>query len=426
MKTVSSKNTLIQTKGENRATFVRRLLLNRHFALLWTGQTVSAFGSYITSMGLPIVALLLLHASNAQIGLLTALGALPGLLVGLLIGVWVDRLPRRLVMLLADFGRAALLALIPLLALFGLLHLAWLYAVAIATGLLTVGFEVASLSFLPTLLPPEKLAEGNSRLGTSSSLAEIAGPPMAGVFIQALSAPIAILLDILSFLFSAFCLSLVRVPERPHAEFVERGQVWKEIREGLSVLWHNPRLRATAAYICTHNFFGGAYAALYIIYTLKLFGGSPFAFSVLVALGGIGALGGSFCAGYCARRFGYGRTLIGSALFFGVISFCTPLAAGPLPLVFVLMGLAQLVGDTGFSVYAINEISLRQQLTPARFLGRVNSCMHILANSVMPLGALLAGVLSEVIGIRWTLLIGSSGIFLATGWLIFSPLWREA
>ncbi|MGH2479981.1 MAG: hypothetical protein ACRDHW_10035, partial [Ktedonobacteraceae bacterium] len=120
-----------------------------------------------------------------------------------------------------------------------------------------------------------------------------------------------------------------------------------------------------------------------------------------------------------------GYTLVGSAIFFGVLSFCTPLAVGPLPLVFTLMALAQLVGDSGFAVYSINEISLRQELVPAHLLGRVNACMHILANSIMPPGALLAGLLSEVIGIRWTLLIGSSGIFLAAGWLVFSPLRRE-
>jgi MFS family permease len=403
----------------------KRLLLTRHFARLWTGQTVSAFGSYMTAIGVLILARLLLHASNAQMGLLTALGALPGLLLGLLVGVWVDRLPRRPLMLLADLGRAVLLALIPLLALLGWLHLADLYVVVVLVGLLTVGFEVASLSLLPTLLPPDKLAEGNSRLGMSSSLAEITGPPVAGLLIQLLTAPVAILFDVLSFLFSALCIVLMRVPEPRPAASHERLHIWREISEGLSVIWHNRLLRATAAYICTRNFFGGAYAALYLLYALKLFGASPFAFSLLVALGGVGALGGSFCASYCRGRFGSGRTLVVSALCFGGLSFCTPLAVGPLPLVFALLALAQLVGDSGFAVYSINEISLRQTLVPEHLLGRVNACMHILENSVMPLGALLAGLLSEVIGLRWTLLIGSSGIFLAIGWLLVSPLWRH-
>lgn len=401
----------------------RRFLLHRHFALLWTGTTVSRFGSYITSIGLPIAALLFLHATPAQMGLLAALGALPGLFVGLFIGVWVDRLPRRPLLLAADVARALLLALVPLSAALGMLSLMELYIVAVLAGLLTVSFEVASLSFVPTLLQSDELLTGNSRLGTSDSLAEIAGPPMAGLLISLMTAPLAILLDALSFLFSALCVSQIRVSESRPAS-AERPHLWHEIREGLGVLWHNRLLRALAAYICTHNFFGGAFAALYLLYFVQLFGQRPFAYGILVAFGGLGALVGSFFAGQCARRFGSGRILVGSALLFGTLSFCTPLASGPLPLVFALMAFPQLVGDSGFAVYSINEISLRQTLVPEHLLGRVNACMHILSNSITPIGALLAGLLSEVIGVRLTLLVGCGGIFLSAGWLIFSPLWR--
>ncbi len=403
----------------------KRFWLNRHFALLWTGSTVSAFGSYITAIGLPMIAVLLLHVTPLQMGLLAALEALPGLLMGLFIGVWVDRLPRRPIMLLADLGRAVSLTLIPLLAILGLLDLTWLYGVTVLVGLLTVSFEIASLSFLPALLPPEELTAGNSRLGTSASLAEIAGPPSAGLLISLLTAPVAILLDMLSFLFSALCISLVRVPERASATTIGRLHVWREMYEGLSVVWHNRLLRALSAYICTRNFFGGAFVALYLLYTFKLFWMNPFAYSMLVALGGIGALGGSFGAGPLARRFGSRRIVIGLALFSGLFQFLTPLATGPLPLVFALLAISQLFGDAAFAVYSINEISLRQEVAPDHLLGRVNACMHILANGIMPLGALLAGLLSETIGIRWTLLIGASGIFLAGAWLIFSPLWRS-
>lgn len=403
--------------------WLRRFLLHRHFALLWTGSTVSRFGSYITGIGLPIAALLLLHATPAQMGLLAALGALPGLFAGLFIGVWVDRLPRRPLMFAADIARALLLALIPLSATLGRLTLAELYIVAVLTGLLTVSFEIASLSFVPTLLQPDELVTGNSRLGTSDSLAEIAGPPVAGLLISLLTAPLAILLDALSFLFSAFCVSQIRVHERRPAP-AERSHLWREMSEGLSVLWRNPILRALAAYTCTFNLFGGVFAALYLLYTIQLFGRNAFAYGILVALGGVGALTGSFCASVCARRFGAGRSLVCSVLLVGLLSFCTPLAAGPLPVIFALMAFPQLVGDTGFAIYSINEISLRQTVVPEHLLGRVNACMHILSNSIMPIGALLAGLLSEVIGVRLTLLVGCGGIFLAAGWLVFSPLWR--
>lgn len=399
-------------------------LLNRHFALLWTGATVSTFGSYITGMGLPIAALLLLRATPLQMGLLAACGALPGLLLGVFIGAWVDRLPQRPLMLLMDLSRAILLALIPLLALLGALHMIWLYLITILIGLCNVGFEVASLSFLPKLLTAEALVAGNSRLGTSSALAEVTGPPIAGLLIQFLSVPKAIVVDILSFLFSALCLSQIRTPERTQTIPAERKPIWREIHEGLDLLRYHPILRAMAGYMCMQNFCGGAYAALYLIYMFQLFGANPFAYSVLVALGGIGAFGGSLGAEYCARRFGAGKMLISSALFFGLLSFGTPLAAGPLPIVFACCALTQLVGDAGFAIYSINEISLRQEIVPMHLLGRVNACMHILANGMLPLGALLAGLVSEFIGIRWTLLLGSCGMLLATGWLICSPLWR--
>ncbi len=403
---------------------LRRFLLSRHFALLWTGQTVSSFGSHITGLGLPIAALLLFHATPAQMGLLTALGAFPGLLLGLFIGAWVDRLPRRPVLIAADLGRALLLALLPLLAAFGWLHLAWLYVITVLVGLFTVAFEVASLAFLPALLAPVDLSIGNSRLGTSDSLAEIAGPPLAGLLIQWLTAPLAILLDALSFLCSAFCVGQIRVSAPGHPADAESTQLWREMREGLREFLRNPILRALGGYIGTHMFFGGAFAALYLLYAMQLFASDPFAYSILVACGGAGALLGSFGASWCARRSGPGRVLIAAALCFGLLSFCTPLASGPRPLVFALMALSQFFGDAGFAVYSINEISLRQKIVPTRLPGRVSAIMHILSNGTMPLGALLAGLLSELIGVRLTLLVGASGIFLASSWLLFSPLCR--
>lgn len=402
---------------------LRRFFIHRHFALLWSGQTVSAFCSYITEMGLPVAAWLLLRATPAQMGLLTALGALPGLLLGLLIGVWVDRLPRRPLMIVADLARALLLASIPLAAVFGLLHLALFYIVTVLVGLFSACFQVASLSFLPSLLRPEELVIGNSRLITSDSLAEITGPPLAGALIRLLTVPVAILLDSLSFLFSALCISLIRIAEAPR-ETSQRSQVWFEIREGLGVLLGNPILRALAAAISMQNFFGGFFAVLYLVYTLQLFGANALIYGLLVACGGVGALIGSFCANWCARRFGSGRALIGAALLHGTLSFCAPLAAGSTLTAFLLLAFSQLFGDIGFAVYSINEVSLRQRLVPDHLLGRVNSCIQTLSAGMLPLGALLAGLLSELIGIRLTLLIGSIGMFLAPAWLFFSPLRR--
>lgn len=404
---------------------LRAFFLHGQFAFLWTGQTISTLGSHISGLGLPVVAVLLLHATPAQLGLLAALGALPGVGLGLLIGVWVDRLPRRPFLLAADIGRALLLALIPVLAAANLLHIAGLALIAALSGVCTVGFEVACLSFLPTLLQPEELFTANSRLATSSSLAEIAGPPLAALFIQWMTAPQALLLDAGSFLCSAICVSLIRLPGRgtgAPAQLIEQAHLARQVGQGLSSVLRHPVLRALAAYSCTQNFFGGSFAALYLLYTWSLFGASPLAYGLLVAAGGLGAFVGSWGAVPCIRRFGVGRTLIGAALLFGGLAFCTPLAAGPAPVAFALLALSQLLADAGFAVYTIGELSLRQQLVPRQLLGRTNACMHVLAAGALPLGALLAGLLSERVGVRLTLLVGSAGLLLAVAWLLFSPL----
>jgi len=401
---------------------LRTFLLHRSFALLWTGQTISLFGSAISDLGLPLIAVVLLHATPAQLGLLTALGALPGAGLALLIGVWVDRWPRRSLMLLADSGRALLLAMLPLLAATGLLQFAWLAGIAALGSVCSVSFEVASLAFLPSLLPAEDLLTGNSRLAISSSLAEIAGPPLAALLISWLSAPLAVLLDACSFLCSALCLALIRQPGvliRPVLQ-VEHVSTRRQISEGLRVLLGDPRLRALAIYTGLRSFFGGTFAALYLIYTFRLFG--ALACGLLVACGGLGAFVGSWIAPCCARRLGSGRALITATLLFGVLAFGTPLAAGPPPVAFALLALSQLVGDVGFSIYTISEISLRQQLVPQALLGRVNACLHMLSTAALPPGALLAGLLSELIGIRLTLLVGACGMVLAVACLCASPL----
>jgi predicted MFS family arabinose efflux permease len=398
---------------------LRAFFLHGPFALLWTGQTVSLFGSSISQLGLPLIAVLLLHATPAQLGLLAALGALPGVGLALLIGVWVDRLPRRALLLVADIGRALLLALIPLLAATGLLHFTWLAGIAALSGVCSVGFEVACLSFLPSLLQPEELFTGNSRLATSSALAEIAGPPLAALLIGWLTAPLAILLDACSFLCSALCLSLIRLPAGPGRQ-MEQVSAGRQISQGLRALLGDPRLRALAVYTSLQSFFGGTFAALYLVYTFRLFG--ALACSLLVACGGLGACIGSGCAAWCARRFGSGRTLVAAALLFGVLAFGTPLAAGPAPVVFLLLALSQCVGDTGFAVYTISEISLRQQLVPQALLGRASACLYMLSAGSLPLGALLAGLLSELIGMRLTLLVGACGLLLAVTCLLCSPL----
>src|SRR5258708_24941263 len=187
----------------------RHFFINRAFGLLWSGQTISTLGSHITGSGIPLIAILVLGAHPAQVGLLAALSALPSLFLGLFVGVWVDRLPRRPLMLLADLARALLLLSVPIAALSGLLHIEQLYIVTVLLSACTICFDTAYQAFLPQVVTREQLVEGNSKLGTSNSLAEMGGPPLAGGLIQSVGAPLAVLFDALSFLVSALSIGLI-------------------------------------------------------------------------------------------------------------------------------------------------------------------------------------------------------------------------
>jgi MFS family permease len=403
----------------------RSFIINRNFGLLWSGQTISEFGSRITREGLPLAANLVLQATPVQMGLLAAIGTLPVLLVSLFAGVWVDRLRRRPLLIVADLGRAVLLLSIPLAAMLGLLRIEQLYLVAALVGILTVIFEVANQSFLPGLVAREQIVEANSKLSASSSLAEIGGPTLAGVLVQAITAPLAILFDALSFLVSALCAGFIRVPEARPSPAQERQNLWREIQAGLRLLLGNPVLRAITLSTSTDNFFGGAFAALYGLFLIRELAVTPALYGVLVTFGGIGAFVGAFAAGRLVRRVGLGKTLIGAMLLSGAASLLTPLAGGPHLVIIAMLMASQLVGDFGREIYLINAVSLRQSIIPNHLLGRVNASAQFLTEGIWPLGAILAGLLSEAIGMRYTLLLGAGlGFLLSSAWLLFSPLRR--
>ncbi len=404
----------------------RSFFINRNFGLLWSGQTISEFGSRITREGLPLAANLVLRATPVQMGLLAATGALPVLLVSLFAGVWVDRLRRRPLLIVADLARAVLLLSIPLVAVLRLLRIEQLYLVAALVGILTVLFEVANQSFLPGLVAYEQIVEANSKLRASSSLAEIGGPALAGVLVQAITAPLAILFDALSFLVSALFAAFIRAPEAQPAPVQERQNLWREMQTGLRLLLGNPVLRAITLSTGTSNFFGGAFAALYGLFLIRELAVTPALYGVLVTFGGIGAFVGAFAASRFVRRIGLGRTLLGAMVLSGAASLLTPLAGGPREVTIAMLMASQLVGDFGREIYSINAVSLRQSIIPNHLLGRVNASVQFLSEGIWPLGAILAGLLSETIGMRYTLLIGAGlGFLLSSVWLLFSPLRKQ-
>lgn len=392
------------------------------FAKLWSGQIISAVGSHVTGTALPLTAILVLAASPVQVGVLAALAALPVLLIGLVAGVWVDRLRRRPILIATDLGRAAVLALIPLFALTRALHIELLYAVAFSVGVLTVFSEIANQAYLPTVVPRENLVEANSAMGASESLAEIAGPPLGGVLVQWLTAPCAILFDAVSFLVSATCVAFIRAPEPPPKWLKQRESIIREIGEGLSIVVRHPLLRALALGSATFNFFGNFIGALYALFIIRDLRLSPAAVGLLVGLGGVGALGGALLAGRLVRRFGIGLTITGSLAITGLIQLLLPFAGGPTWLAISMLAASQLLGDVWIAIYFIGELSVRQNAIPDRLRGRANASMQVLMQGLTPVGAVVGGVLGAAIGVRITILIGVLGISLAALTLFLSPI----
>jgi predicted MFS family arabinose efflux permease len=395
---------------------------NSDFVKLWLGQAVSQFGSGMTGIALPLTAVLVLAATPTQMGILGAFDGVSVLVIGLLAGVWVDRVRRRPLLLAADLGRVFVLSTIPLAALLGVLRIGQLYVVAALAGMLTVIFDVTHSAFLPSLIPHESLVEDNSKLGMSDSLAEIGGPAVAGPLVQVISAPFALFFDALSFLFSACCLGRIHTPEPPPTAREQRKSIWSDLVEGLRLVLKNPLLRALAGSAGTFSLFGNFVGALYALYVIRQVGAPPIFLGLLVATGGVSALVGAFLAERVVRRFGLGLT-VGMGLFmYGATGLLIPLAGGSVALALSLLFLSQLLGDASVSIYFIAEVSLRQSLVPANVLGRTNASMQFLSQGVAPLGALLAGILGRLIGLRLTILIGVLGVMLAGTWLLLSPV----
>jgi predicted MFS family arabinose efflux permease len=409
----------VHSRGARR---LKGLWRHADFMKLWTGQSISELGSRITRDGLPLAAVLVLRATPSQMGLLTAVGSAPVLLTGLLAGVWVDRLPRRPILIAADLGRAAVLASIPVAALLGLLNIWQLCIVLALTGILTVFFDVAYEAYLPCLVERENIVEGNTKLALSSAAAEVAGPGLAGFLIQAVTAPVAILLDALSFLLSVLTLAVIRKPEPPPAPAGARKPLGHEIAQGMRAIWGNKVLRAFILGGGTRSFFGNFYGALYGLYAIRELGMGPAALGLTIAMGGVGDLIGALVAGRLVRRYGLGRTLIGTFALSSSAAFLIPLARGPVLLAVILLMAAQLVGDMLRTVYTINEVSVRQTITPDRLLGRTNASMQLSEAGVGPFGALAGGILGEMIGLRATLALAAIGSLAACLWLLFSPV----
>jgi MFS family permease len=406
------------------------LTRNPEFLKLWTGQTISVFGSLISRTALPFTAALALHATPAQVALLAAADLAPGLLVGLFAGAWADRVRRKPLMIAADIGRALLLAIIPLLAWRGLLTIEHLYLVGLLTGMLSMLFDVAYGAYLPTLVGPNKLAEGNAKLTATASAAEVGAFGISGWLVQWFGGPLAVGVDAVSFLLSAVSLATIRtpekqpVPEAPHDD-APAPSLRREITEGLQAVRQEPVLRALALSNLLLDFsfrVAGTLIILFITRTLKVPTGYQ---GMIFAIGGVTSLLGALAVGPLSKRLGFGRTLL-FGLFAAVLGlFFIPLAPGATVVGLTLLALNQIVTDPGYTIFEINQTSLRQAATPNHLRGRVEASFRLLGNAARLLGIGAAGFLGERIGLRETIFLGVAGAFSALLPLLLSPAVRN-
>jgi len=389
------------------------LLRHPEFLKLWSAETISQFGTQVSQLALPLIAAVILKVDAFQFGLLNTIEFLPFILLSLPAGVWVDRLRRRPILIAGDIGRGLALASIPIAFALNALTIWQLYIVGFTVGCLTVFFDVAYQSYLPSLVDRDDILEGNAKLEISRSGAQIAGPGVAGFVIGIVSAPIAIVLDSLSYFASAAFVFRIRKGEPPvvRPEYRDGGKgpsMRSEIAAGLRYVLTHPYLRSIAACTGTSNLFSNIGFGILILYLVRPpLNLTAAQLGVAFSVGSVGFLAGALLANRIGGRLGVGPTIIGSAILFGPSFILVALAPASDALPWVIAAI--FLGSFGGAVYNINQVSLRQAITPPRMQGRMNATMRFIVWGTIPIGAMLGGFLGNAIGLHPTIWIGAIG-----------------
>ncbi|WP_435208387.1 MFS transporter [Micromonospora sp. bgisy143] len=393
---------------------------DRRFRTFWTGQTITAFGDRISELALPLIAVSLLAATPVQVSLLTALIWLPNLL-GLFLGAWVDRRThKRRLLIIADLVRAVVLLSLPAAYLFGAVTLTQLYLVALLTGAGEVLFALAQQAFFVALVPRSAYVDANSKLSVSRSLSFIVGPAVGGGLVQALSAPVAVLVDAVSFLFSALLLRRIPVTETPPPP--RQASTLGMVREGMTLVLRHPVLRAALGCTSTVNFFTFIASALLVLYANRELGLSAGAIGVAFGVGALGGLAGAALAPRVSRAIGLGRTAMIGAVVFPAPLAATALIAGPTWAKIAMLAAIELVSSVGVMLMDVNLNALLAAVTPDDARGRRAGAYSAVNYGIRPLGALVGGALGTTLGLRPTLVVAGLGGMLAVLWLLASPV----
>jgi MFS family permease len=438
----------------------RRSLFRRpDFAKLWTASTISLFGTQVSQLAIPVIAVLILHAPPFEVALLGTFEFLPFLLLTLPAGVWVDRLPRRRILIGGDLGRAILLATIPIAHALGVLTIWQLYVVGFGVGIFTVFFDVADQSYLPTVLERDELIDGNGKLQAAASTAQLLGPPVGGGVVALLSAPFAVIIDAVSYVGSALLIFGIRRQERasrssptPVATRAEQTfespsgaaslaaestvppkdkaaadaspgahpSVRREVAEGLRFVLGHRYLRNIAATTGSSNLFTNILFSIFPIYVYVNLTLTPDIVGLIGGGFGAGALVGAMTAGRVGERLGIGRAITGSILIGGIAGLATPFATHDTAL--LLIGGGGFISGVCNVVYNVNQVSLRQAITPEPLLGRMNATMRFLVWGTIPIGQIIGGVIATVSSVQVAIWVGAIGALFAFLPVFFSPV----
>jgi MFS family permease len=401
--------------------FKGNLWHHRDFLKFWMGDTITQFTGSISGLALPTIAVLTLQVTGFQLGLLNALGFIAFPTLGLFVGVWMDRTRRKPVMIVANLIQVATLATVPAAFIFGVLGLYQLYTVSLIMGTTTLFFDVAYQSYLPSLVNKEDVVEGNQKLQASASAAQVIGPSVASGMMQLIGAALSVITDAFGTLVAAFTLIFIRKPEpKPHPSSADgQRHFFTEMREGIKVVTSNKLLWTQAGCTGTSNLGANIFFVAFLLYAYRTLGISQGAIGIAFSLGAVGFIVGVLISSAVTKKLGLGKTIaLSVACNFGLLIVL--LANGNFAV--LIIGVALFLGFLGNPIYNINQVSLRQIITPNKLQGRMNATMRTIVWGTIPAGSLLGGIFSTSLGILPALVIGALISGGSLFWIVLGPI----
>ena len=401
--------------------------LSRHadFKRLWAAQAVSAFGSRITRTALPIIAVSTLDQPDSIVGILMAMQLAPGVVLAMFAGGFVDRGDKRKILIGADLLRAGVVVSLTIAWALGVLSMVHLIVCGAVVGAASALFQITDTSYLPALIGKSQLAEGNAKLESTEAIAEITGPASAGLLIAAIGAPLAVVIDAASYVWSALWLGRIETRAEPVAADAQPAKSplrGADLRVGLRAVFGHPYVRWIVTSHMVWSICGGFFISLYTPFCLRELALSKSLFGIIIAMGGVGSLAGALMSRWLVATIGLGRTLVLASALSLTCAVFIPLASGSVAMVVTFLVLHQLLSD-GFAVaFVIQAVTLRQTVLPKHLLGRANAAIHVCTASLLPISAIVAGFLAEAIGIRNAVWVGVAIGFVPP--LLLLPLWK--